>query len=365
MFAKAFSHKIVIALIAAACLLVIAVVFVFTGSKDSSTLSEIDELQKDNPDASFVADNSSDTVEATGVIISEPGNAPSPVTLVNPGSNNQASNTNDENQSSVTAANPNYILKVAPEGNSISLYSTDDLSNSIQEYSFKDRKAPTGESFINQIAFASNDTFLFIAKEMTNNQSTSKLYAFSVTSQEPLFTSGSSVQKWDSVTKNQVSYYSYQDDKNLSTVLNENGEEVLTFDRPGLRSGFYWDGSEMNYWIQRARNAVTIQNLDGQTAHVDLAQSIDTPVTFLTYGVNNSTDGAYVGTDEGIAFFDGKSDLVFDYDDYIPSIYSVRMNLDKGFVTQQHIKDGTAFSLVFSSLTGKASWTQSANVTVW
>ena len=365
MFAKAFSHKIVIALIAAACLLVIAVVFVLTGSKGSSTLSEIDELQKENPDVSFVADNTSDTAETNGTIISEPGNEPSPVEIAAPENGNQTSNTNDENQSSVTAANPNYILKVAPEGNAITLYSTTDLSTSVREYSFKDRTTPAGESFINQIEFASNDTFLFIGKEMVGNQSSSKLYAFSVNSQEPLFVSGSSVQKWDSATESQTSYYSYQNDENLSTVLDENGEELLTLDKPGLRSGFYWDGEEMNYWMQRARNAVTIQNLNGQTVHADLAQSIDTPVTFIIDGTKNSVDGAYVGADEGIYFFDGTSDLVFDYGDYTPSMYSVRMNVDKGFVTQQHIKDGTAFSLVFSSSTGKTSWTQSSNVTVW
>jgi hypothetical protein len=365
MFAKAFSHKIVIALIAAACLLVVAVVFAFMRSGGSSTLSEIDELQKENPDVSFVADNTSDAAETNGTIISEPGNEPSPVEITAPENGNQASNTDEGSQSSVTAANPNYILKVTPEGNAIALYSTTDLSTSVEEYSFKDKTTPAGESFINQIEFASNDTFLFIGKEMIDNQSTSKLYAFSVDSQEPLFVSGSSVQKWDSVTESQTSYYSYQNDENLSVVLDKNGEEILTLDKPGLRSGFYWDGSEMNYWVQKARNVVTIQNLNGQTVHTDLAQSIDTPVTFLIDGTNNSIDGAYVGTDEGIYFFDGTSDLVFKYGDYTPSLYSVRMNVDKGFVTQQHIKDDTAFSLVFSSLTGKASWTQSSNVTVW
>jgi hypothetical protein len=338
----------------------VAVSFVFLGQAQDNGSQEatqqVQSVQKDHPDAEFIyknpgtnkvessTDNASGTKESTS-------NAPS--------ASQQAANTN---VNAVQVESPSYSAQVNAEGNKITVFKQGS-STAVREYNFAGKNVSAGEKFVNQLDWVTPSVFAFTSTESTDGNVGAHLYVYSVDSADVIADYGTYVQQWFSIEQDGKYTIAYADTVNgVRTIsVGENGSTARNVIRGADGTyGLLPYKNSIAVWYQSSENKVTIVSTSGKK---EAAVDVEGTASFL-YGKGNDI---IVGTDSGIYSWNGSSSKKlksYDKEDK-PFTDTVKINADKGFVTQQHSVNSETQSSVYSVEDNTLNWVNTTDVTVW
>jgi len=338
----------------------VAVSFIFIGQAHDNGSQEatqqVQSVQKAHPDAEFIYKNpGNNQVESSADNTAETKQPNSSA----PSASQQAANTT---VNAVQVESPSYSAQVNKEGNKITVFKQGS-NTPVREYDFAGKHVSAGEKFVNQLDWVTPSIFAFTSVESTDGNMGAHLYVYSVDSTNPVADYGTYVQQWFSMGNGNSYTIAYAD-----TV---NGSRTISVGTDGAAAKAIIRGADGTYgllpykndvavWYQSSAKKTTVVSLTGQN---ETTVDVDGTISFL-YGKG---DDIIVGTDSGIYSWNGNSSKKlkgYDKADE-PFTDTVKINADKGFITQQHRINSETQSSVYSVENNELDWVNTTDVTVW
>lgn len=347
--------RVLIASGAALLVAAIAAVFVFVvlpdaGSTSDSPSQEIERYTSNNPDVDVVYLNEDDELVFSG---DSETSSPENTESVDEGEN--------ATTGLISARSPSYEAVLNEAGDIIEIFDVAQPIEPVQVFDFSEFTPEViefGERYVAQMTWVAASTLAFTSPAY--DEVSSQVYVLEVGEDEPVVQLDQNLQFLNSVVVEgdnyTVCHYSVVGFRCFSTETNSFVYEKQNAVFGGVVKD---DSNQILFWAQDSENLIVNDGSEDI-----LTVSIADPVHFFM----SWDDKQFVGTQEGV--FAVESDELVEVvryrEGFEPFLDSVRLNFDKGVVTEQHLSsEGTTESSIFSFSTERLNWVPSSTVTVW